>query len=201
MSQNSNSALRQIDPSDQLRVDVYLLLANVLRAPPSADLLTALAQMTGDPSEFGQAITALASAAEKARLETARDEYNALFIGLGRGILIPYGSYYLTGFLHEKPLARLREDMKPLGIARQDDVKDPEDHVAAVMEMMAGLIDGSFGAAQPISVQKAFFDRHVASWAPHFFKDLETCESAEFYAPVGLIGRLFMAIEKDAFEM
>jgi len=190
-----------VDEADQLRVNVYRLLARLLREPADDALLALLSQMSGDGSELGQAITDLSSVASTIGLEASRDEYNVLFIGLGRGILTPFGSYYLTGFMHEKPLARLRNDMRPLGIARSDDVKDPEDHIAALMEMMAGLIDGSFGAAQPVSVQKTFFDSHVGSWAPHFFKDLEACSSARFYKPVGRIGGLFMAIEEGAFEM
>ena len=190
-----------VDETDQLRVNVYRLLARLLREPPDESLISILTQMAGDESELGKAIADLSSTAASISLADARDEYNVLFIGLGRGILTPFGSYYLTGFMHEKPLARLRDDMRPLGIARSDDVKDPEDHAAALMEMMAGLIDGSFGAAQPLSVQKTFFDSHVGSWAPHFFKDLETCSSARFFKPVGCIGRLFMAIEQGAFEM
>jgi len=194
-------SIDQIDETDQLRVNVYKLLARLLREPPDESLRAILTQMTGDDSELGQAITDLANAAAATSLVATRDEYNVLFIGLGRGILTPFGSYYLTGFMHEKPLARLRDDMCPLGIARSDDVKDPEDHVAALMEMMAGLVDGSFGAVQPASAQKAFFDSHVGSWTPHFFKDLEACASAQFYKPVGRIGRLFMTIEQGAFEM
>ncbi len=194
-------SIDRIDEADQSRVNVYRLLARLLREPPDDSLLALLAQMTGDDSELGQAITDLANAAAETSLAATRDEYNVLFIGLGRGILTPFGSYYLTGFMHEKPLARLRDDMRPLGIARSDDVKDPEDHAAALMEMMAGLIDGSFGAVQPVSAQKAFYDSHVGSWTPHFFKDLESCPSADFFKPVGRIGRLFMAIEQGAFEM
>lgn len=191
----------RIDETDQLRVNVYRLLARLLRQPPDAALRAVLTQMTGDDSELGQAISDLANTAATTSLAASRDEYDVLFIGLGRGIMTPFGSYYLTGFMHEKPLARLRNDMRPLGIARNDDVKDPEDHVAALMEMMAGLIDGSFGTVQPASAQQVFFDRHVASWTPHFFKDLDNCPSAGFFKPVGRIGRLFMAIEQGAFEM
>tara|TARA_R110002050_G_scaffold107941_1_gene218472 strand:+ start:88 stop:693 length:606 start_codon:yes stop_codon:yes gene_type:complete len=190
-----------VDETDQSRVNVYRLLARLLREPPDASLISILTQMTGDETELGKAIADLSNAAASMSLAEARDEYDVLFIGLGRGILTPFGSYYLTGFMHEKPLARLRDDMRPLGIARSDDVKDPEDHAAALMEMMAGLIDGTFGAVQPLSVQKSFFDSHVGSWTPHFFKDLETCSSARFFKPVGRIGRLFMAIEQGAFEM
>lgn len=199
-----NQQARSIDPideTDRSRVNVYRLLARLLREPPDAALLSILTQMTGDESELGQAIADLAKAAADTSIAESRDEYNVLFIGLGRGVLTPFGSYYLTGFMHEKPLARLRNDMRPLNIARSDDVKDPEDHAAALMEMMAGLIDGSFGAAQPLSVQKAFFDSHVGSWTPHFFKDLESCSSAQLFKPVGRMGRLFMTIEQGAFEM
>lgn len=194
-------SIDRMDETDQLRVNVYRLVGRLLREPPDASLLSVLAQMSGDDSELGQAITDLANMARTTSLADSRDEYDVLFIGLGRGILTPFGSYYLTGFMHEKPLARLRDDMRPLGIARSDDVKEPEDHVAALMEMMAGLIDGSFGSIQPVSAQKAFFDSHVGTWTPHFFKDLEACSSARFFKPVGRIGRLFMAIERGAFEM
>lgn len=190
-----------VDETDQSRVNVYRLLARLLREPPDASLISILTRMTGDESELGEAIADLSNAAASMSLAETRDEYDVLFIGLGRGILTPFGSYYLTGFMHEKPLARLRDDMRPLGIARSDDVKDPEDHAAALMEMMAGLIDGTFGAVQPLSVQRSFFDSHVGSWTPHFFKDLETCSSARFFKPVGRMGRLFMAIEQGAFEM
>ncbi|MDF1606849.1 molecular chaperone TorD family protein [Hoeflea sp. YIM 152468] len=194
-------SMDRIDEADQLRVNIYRLVGRLLRVPPDASLLSVLTQMTGDESELGQAISDLANTADSMDLADCRDEYDVLFIGLGRGVLTPFGSYYLTGFLHEKPLARLRDDMRPLGIARNDDVTDPEDHVAALMEMMAGLIDGSFGTLQPVSTQKTFFDSHVGNWTPHFFKDLETCSSARFFKPVGCIGRLFMAIEQSAFEM
>lgn len=190
-----------VDETDQCRVNVYRLLARLLREPPDASLISILTQMTGDSSELGEAIADLSSAAASMSLVDARDEYEVLFIGLGRGMLTPFASYYLTGFMHEKPLARLRNDMRPLGIARDNDVKDPEDHAAALMEMMAGLIDGTFGTIRPLSVQKRFFDSHVGSWTPHFFRDLETCSSARFFKPVGRIGRLFMAIEQAAFEM
>lgn len=201
LPQQKETISPMIEEADQLRVNLYLLLARLLRAPPDKALLSMLAEMSGDNSDLGMAITDLSDAAGQASVADAAAEYGTLFIGLGRGLLIPYGSYYLTGFLHEKPLARLREDMAPLNIARNADVKDPEDHVAALMEMMAGLIDGSFGTMQPLAAQRAFFDRHVGIWTPHFFQDLENCAAAKLYAPVGRVGRLFMAIERGAFEM
>ncbi len=197
-----NAAVRSdIDESDQLRAGLYRLLARMFASPPDRGLLDAVAGLSGDDTELGQAISALAEGARATTPEDARDEFQQLFVGIGRGLLLPYASYYLTGFLHEKPLARLRADMGPLGIVRSPDVHEPEDHIAALMEMMAGLISGSFGQVQSLDVQSEFFARHIGNWAPHFFADLENLAQARFYAPAGRIGRLFMAIEAAAFEM
>ena len=91
--------------------------------------------------------------------------------------------------------------MGRLRIVRSAEVKEPEDHAGALMDMMAGLIEGAFDGPQPLDVQRAFFEKHVASWMPYFFEDLEKASQAEFYRPVGRIGRLFMSVEQAAFEM
>lgn len=201
MVQMSASLKVEVDEADQLRAQLYRLLARLLADAPDQDLLSGLSALTGDDSEMGQAISALAEAARTTAPEAAADEYQLLFVGISRGLLLPYASYYLTGFLHEKPLARLRADMEPLQIVRTPEVSEPEDHIASLMEMMAGLIEGSFGTVQPLDVQSDFFARHIGNWASHFFKDLEGLPQARLYAPVGRIGRLFLGIEAAAFEM
>jgi TorA maturation chaperone TorD len=133
--------------------------------------------------------------------KTLEQEYFDLFVGVGRGELLPYGSYYLAGFLYEKPLARLRGDMRRLGIARAEGVHEPEDHIAALMEMMSGLITGAFGQPAELATQRQFFAAHIGSWAPRFFEDLESAEAADFYRSVGRVARQFVAIEAEAFEM
>ncbi len=190
-----------IAEEDLTRADVYGLLAWLLRAPPDAGGLSRVAALEGDDSELGRAVSALAAAGRGIRPETVDEEYHALFIGIGSGELVPYGSYYLTGFLHEKPLANLRIDMGKLSIARAEGVGEPEDHIAALFEMMVGLITGAFGAPADLATQQHFFDAHIAPWADRFFEDLEAAASAAFYMPVGKIGRLFMSIEAQAFEM
>jgi TorA maturation chaperone TorD len=186
---------------DWLRAHQYQLLARLLAAPADATLLRLASGLTGEDTELGRALGDLADRAGRATPEAASREYHELFIGIGRGELVPYASYYLTGFLNEKPLAKLRSDMARLGIARADDVKEPEDHIAALCEMMAGLITGAFGAPLGLAEQRAFFDRHLAAWAPVFFQDLEQAKSAWLYAPVGALGRAFMGIERTAFAM
>lgn len=190
-----------VEEEDLLRAQVYGLLGRLLARAPDREILDLVAGIDGDDSEFGTALSALAETARSAAPDTVLDEYNALFIGVTRGELVPYASYYLTGFLHEKPLAELHADMARLGLTRSDDVSEPEDHIAALCEMMHGFATGVFGTPLPLSEQRRFFDAHIASWAAKFFEDLEAADAAAFYAPVGRVGRLFMAIEAEAFEM
>ncbi len=186
---------------EHLRAQVYRLLARYLGAPPGQTDLHDAASLRGDESLLGRAIATFAHIAGASSLPAVRDEYHTLFIGLTRGVLVPFGSYYLTGFLHEKPLAKLRQDMARLGIARDPSVSDPEDHIAALLEMMAGLIDGTFGAPLPLEEQRQFYETHIGSWAPYFFRDLEAAEESVFYAALGSVGRTFLEIEEQAFRM
>ena len=200
----SSGAARVLAPEDESRAQLYHFLARFLAAPPGSKELEIAAKMSGDSaddSELANAFRTFANLALRTDAEKVAQEYQDLFIGVGRGELLPYGSYYLTGFLHEKPLAKLRGDMSALGIERNPDVKEPEDHIAALMDMMAGLITGEFGEAQPLAVQKQFFDTHISGWARHFFADLEGAKSSVLYASLGTIGRHFMDIEATAFSM
>jgi TorA maturation chaperone TorD len=190
-----------IDPEEALRAQLYRLLARFLAAPADQPLLDLAAGLEGDDTPLGGGLRRLARAAPRATPAAVTEEYFDLFIGIGRGELVPYASFYLTGFLNEKPLAKLRGDMAELGIARATEVKEPEDHIGALCEMMAGLIEGSFGAPAGLAGQRRFFERHVAPWAARFFADLETARAAVLYAPVGTIGRAFMTIETTAFAM
>ena len=115
--------------------------------------------------------------------------------------MLPFASYYLTGFLNEKPLAVLRGDLTARGIKVSDDVKEPEDHMGTLCEIMAGIITGEFECDSDLSSQKAFFDAHLAKWAALFFTDLERAQTAVFYAPVGSLGRAFMEVEAEAFAL
>ncbi len=186
---------------DGMRADLYSFVGRLLFVPPTAETLQQLQSLTGDKSELGQAFDTLARLARGIDVNAARTEYDGLFIGMGRGELLPYGSYYLTGFLNEKPLAKLRNSMRELGIARSEQVKEPEDHIGALFEMMAGLIAGRYGAPLDLAGQREFFNAHLEPWAGHFFRDLEAAKLSRLYQPVGTIGRLFVEIEADAFAM
>ncbi|WP_436640258.1 TorD/DmsD family molecular chaperone [Microbaculum sp. FT89] len=186
---------------DEVRAQLYRLLARLLARPAARSDIELVAAIGGDESDLGRALAELSRVAGTVEPAQVEREYHDLFIGLGRGELLPFGSYYLTGFLHEKPLARLRDDMAGLGIERDPAVKEPEDHIAAELDMMAGLILGDYGEPAALSRQKRFFADHVGPWAGHFFKDLEKAKAAVFYGAVGGVGRVFMDVEEAAFSM
>ena len=182
-----------VTEEDSVRANTYGLLGTLLAGPPRQEIFDLLAGIDPPSADgLGRVWRELATAAERAAVAAVDDEYHDLFIGVGRGELIPYGSWYRTGFVMDKPLASLRSDLAALGFERRDDVKEPEDHAAALLETM-GLI-----AASPehgLDVQRRFFDRHVGTWMRTFFADLRTADSARFYRAVGRFGEQFMTFE------
>lgn len=188
-----------VDEIDQQRAAEYGLLALLLGRAPNADTLTRISSLKGDASDLGMAHIEMATAAAEVGEQAIAQEFFNLFIGLGRGELLPYASYYLTGFLHERPLARVREDLDRLGIERSASTREPEDHIAILCEVMAGLAQGEFeaGAAEQVK----FFERHLRPWAARMFADLEMSQSATFYRAVGRVGRIFVELESEAFAL
>lgn len=186
---------------DRARADLYNFLGALLAGPPDEMLLAQTAGLSGDETELGQAIGTLSKLARVTKPKAAESEFNKLFIGLGRGELLPFASYYLTGFLNEKPLALLRQDMAAKGMQRSETVFEPEDSIASLMEMMAAMIVGRFGTPADVTAQKQFFNKHIGPWAGHFFTDLEEAKTSVFFSPVGTVGKIFMAVEAEAFRM
>jgi len=191
----------EITEEDRLRADMYNFLGLLLARPPSKDVLANTAALSGDSTPLGEAVNAMARVAKATRTAAVESEFTDLFIGVGRGELLPYTSFYLTGFLNEKPLALLRKDMAGQRISRAPNVFEPEDNIASLLEMMGGMITGRFGEPAALAAQAAFFNKHVGSWAEHFFSDLEAAKSSVFYAPVGSAGKAFIEIEREAFRM
>ncbi len=190
-----------VSTEDRLRADLYNFLGLILSGPPDQILLDQCAGLSGDDTELGQAIAALSRVARVSKPKAVQSEFNALFVGLGRGELLPYASYYLTGFLNEKPLAALRTDMVAQGMTRAENVFEPEDNIASLMEMMAGMIVGRFRAPAALDAQRVFFNKHIAPWASHCFADMEAAKTSVFYASVGSVGKAFLEIEREAFRM
>jgi TorA maturation chaperone TorD len=189
----------EIDEIDSARSQEYALLSALLMRAPDKSFLSRLTKLRGDDSPLGMAHTALGEAAQGATAAQVAAEYYELFVGLGRGELLPYGSYYLTGFLNERPLARLREDLLQLGIERVEGNFEPEDHAATLCEIMSAIAGGRFPASR--DVERRLFEKHVASWMRRLFSDMENSETANFYRHVGALGRTFLDIEMQAFSL
>ncbi|HWC91660.1 MAG TPA: molecular chaperone TorD family protein [Pseudolabrys sp.] len=188
-----------VDDVDLARARIYALLGALLTRAPDADLLARIGDLRGDATPLGLAHIEVAEAARNARVERVEQEFFDLFIGVGRGELLPYGSFYLTGFLHERPLARLREDLARFGIDRAEGVAEPEDHAGILCEIMAGLASGELPA--PAGSDRTIFEKHMAPWIGRLFADIERAQAADFYRRVGSLGRVFIDIETEAFAL
>ncbi|MGI2171931.1 TorD/DmsD family molecular chaperone [Shewanella sp. MF05960] len=190
--------VRQISENDQLRADIYQLLAALMRRQPSAELLQFLADLDIEVEEgnaMSDAWIALKQAAQKSDTDTLEDEYFSIFLGVGSGEIMPYGSWFMTGSLMDKPLAALRSDLMQLGFEREENVKEPEDHVAALCEVMGCLI-----LEAPSYRQLAFYQRHISSWIIRFCENLAKTPSAHFYVAVAQLALAFFKAEANEFE-
>jgi TorA maturation chaperone TorD len=186
-----------IDEIDLARAGEYALLSNLLLRSPDSELLAQVSHLGGDGSPLGLAHTALAQAAARADAQRVAREYFRLFVGVGRGELLPYASYYLTGFLHGRPLANIRRALEEIRVERVDGETEPEDHAGILLEIMSGLAGGTISA--PAGTERELFDEHLAPWIERFFTELEHAESANFYAHVGRLGLTFVRLETQAF--
>lgn len=198
MSTNDEKIIEQ---EQRYRASAYSLLAALLRAPPEQALLDHVATLSPESDtesdELSLAMAELAGAAQKTRPADLEDEYNSLFIGLGKGEVVPYGSWYLTGYLMEQPLSDLRDDLRALGFERSPDVREPEDHAAAIFEVFSVMISDSVDLER----QQIFFERHMKSWIPRFFDDLAGAKSADFYGFVARFGVAFYSLEETYLTM
>ncbi|WP_394132569.1 molecular chaperone [Shewanella maritima] len=190
--------VREISENDQLRADIYQLLAALLRRHPNDELLQFLAELDVEAEEgnaMSEAWIALKNAAQNSQSADLEDEYFAIFYGVGSGEIMPYASWFMTGTLMDKPLALLRNDLMQLGFEREEDVKEPEDHVAAICEVMGTLITEAPGYRQ-----LAFYQRHMSSWMDRFCDALAKTPSANFYVPVAHLAKAFFEAEAVEFE-
>ena len=186
-----------VDEVDLARAAEYSLLATLLMRSPDVRMLGRLAELRGDGSPLGIAHASLAQAAARTDADITAREHFALFIGLGRGELMPYASHYITGFLHGRPLANLRQTLRRLGVERVETEAEPEDHAAILLEIMAGIASGDIAA--PPGTEREIFENYLAPWIARFFSDLEKSASVDFYAVVGTLGRIYMEIEIQGF--
>lgn len=201
-----------VEPEEQARADMYALLASMLHAAPDAQMLSTLAG--ADAIVAGQSGHPLDRAWERLVLAAGvmdeaalADEFNALFISVGTPRINPYGSLYMAGFINEKPLVALRDDLARLGLGRAPGQREMEDHFGALCEAMRLLITGGSGAAmqalarQPLARQQQFFDTHIAPWYRRCLQDIRSAPEANFYRLVADFAQAFFDVEAEAFAL
>jgi TorA maturation chaperone TorD len=194
-----------IAPEDQARSDVYALLARLFADGPDAALLAAMAhagRVDGEPAAMGQAWNRLIDASSVMDPGLAQQEYTDLFIGVGKSEVNLHASFWLSGFMMERPLASLRALLSELGIARRDEVAMLEDHLSALCETMRLLIAGNakYGPSA-LATQRAFFERYLAPWVFECCAAIEECPIANYYLRVAEFAKEFMAVDRDALAM
>ncbi len=187
------------------RADVYGLLAQLFYAPPAATLLADIrvaATETPAPGAFLQEPWRELVGVSRAMTDGAVAlEYDALFGGVGKPEVYLFGSHYLSGFLNEKPLARLRTDLAALGLARGDAMSETEDHLACLCEVMRYLIAGDDAAVANLTQQRTFFSLHIQPWVTSLCDALAAHPKARFYAVTAIFVRAFVQVETQGFDM
>ncbi|HSF47842.1 MAG TPA: molecular chaperone TorD family protein [Burkholderiales bacterium] len=202
----SASLSSEIAPEDLARADLYALLARLFYAPPDEQLLIALRgaeEISAEGGESGLAENwqALRTAATEVDSERVADEYQQLFIGVGKAEITLYGSHYLMPIVAGHPLAQLRSTLAELKLARGRSVTEPEDHIAALAEVMRFLIVGDANTPPAdVSVQERFFSRYLEPWYRQFCDLLAQKPGTRFYRSVAQFTRAFFDLEKESFE-
>lgn len=185
----------------QDRANLYASLGALMAAPATDEhcaLLRDLPEIEQPQSPLEMSWVLVRQSAFDYSTQEINDEYHRLFIGLGRGEVVPYGSWHLTGFLMEKPLGQLRADLRKLGFERSEGVSEPEDHIASLCQAMAAII---MAEEIDFDTERSFFNEHIASWAEGFFRAVEDASSAGFYRAVANLGKSFIDVEKQYLSM
>ena len=187
------------------RAEIYGLLAQLYYAAPGPELLAALRVAVTDAPHQGAFLEEpwrqLVGAARELSDRAIADEYEALFGGVGKPEVFLFGSHYLSGFLNEKPLARLRDALAGLGLARDEAMPETEDHIAYLCEVMRYLIAGDDVAVANLTRQQAFFAEHLQPWVNQLCDALEGHPRARFYAALAGFTRAFLSVEMQGFDM
>ena len=187
------------------RAELYGVLAQLYYARPTPDTLAALrVAVTEAPAAGGflqEPWQQLVGAARAQDDEAIAAEFDRLFGGVGKPEVFLYGSHYLSGFLNEKPLVRLRSDLAALGLARGEAMPETEDHVAYLCEVMRYLIAGDDVAVANLTQQQRFFAAHLQPWVERLCEAIAAQPRAEFYRAVALFTQAFMNVEAQGFDL
>lgn len=187
------------------RAEMYGLLAALFYQPPDAQLLAQLQAAVTEAPEQGAFLEEpwreLVAVARTLDASQIAQEYSALFGGVGKPEVYLFGSHYLTGFLNEKPLVQLRDDLMALGLARDEQMPETEDHVACLFEVMRYLIAGDDVTVCNLTKQSGFFSQHLQPWVSRLCQALAEHPRARFYARLAALTEAFMSVEAQGFDL
>lgn len=193
------------DSEEWARAEVYGLLAQLLYAAPDAELygrLQAAPIVAPMPGTFLESSWSdLVGATRRLTQEQVAEEFDALFVGIGKPEVFLYGSHYLAGALNEKPLVALRDSLRELGLARSKTMSETEDHIACLCEVMRYLIAGDDAGISNLPAQRRFFDRHLRAWVDALVEQVALHPRADFYRRLVWFARDFFAVEAQAFDL
>lgn len=197
---------RPLPPEESARADYYALLSRLLQAPPDGALLAALAAAPQLPATanapFARAWKGLVEASSAMDADAAAEEYEKLFVGIGKAAISLYAGFYAGAGAVEHPRVRIQRDLAELGLARPDTLVEPEDHLGGLLEVMRVLVAGGAGRGPAtIAQQRQFFETHLAVAAPKFFVAVGAWPEANYYRHVAAVGLAFVAVESESFEL
>lgn len=197
----SDARAPALQPEDEARAALYGLIARLFYAAPDEGVLGQIVNTSafeGGGEKLAPAWRALAAACRSAFPVMLEHEHTELFVGTGRAEITPYLSHYVIRYATDNPLVELRQQLGRWGIARRENVNEPEDHIAGVCEAMRVAI-----AAQhrPLDEQKQFFERFLYRGATAFCDAVTASGKASFYRHVAAFARAFFELEREAFAM
>jgi TorA maturation chaperone TorD len=188
-------------PEDQARANFYAVLSRLFYAPADAGFVAALAsadELDAEDEALAMHWRELCQAAARAELETLREEYETMFVGTGKAAITLYVGAYSMRYTNEVPLAHLRGELAELGLARRNDAGEPEDHIAALCDVMRHLIAEQ---QRELPAQKQFFERWIAPSYEQLCAAIEKSELSAFHKAAGRLAKTFFSLEQSAFEM
>ena len=193
------------DGEELARAELYGLLARLYFAAPDEELLAQLkVAVTQAPTQGGfleAPWQALVAAMRATTAQAVADEYDALFMGLGKPEVFLYGSHHLSGFLNERPLAALRGDLAQLGLTRDEARGETEDHISYLFEVMRYLIAGDDVEVCNLEQQRRFFRAHIQTWVERLCDAIEAQPRAQSYRAVAEFTRAFVQVESQGFDL
>ena len=195
---------RRVPAEESARADFYALLARLFHGAPDARLLASIARAPAldASSPLASAWGGLTAASHAMDADAAREEFGALFAGVGKAEVPIYAGFYLGAPAADHPRVRLRRELAHLGLAPREDNSEPEDHLAGLFDVMRVLVAGGAGrAAASLAEQRRFFETYVAPATQRFHAAINAAPTANYYRKVAGFAAAFVSFESESFQL